>query len=382
MVGAVAGLNTGGPRFAGDNGAADPHIAAVLAAYGAGQESEQAVLTALAGSRLLVPLVEAPPEAPEVAGTSEVAGASGATETTETTGATETAGVTGATGACATGDAHDDGCDHRAARELAFPTLIGRDGRPALLAFTSLAALMSWRPAARPVPTPAEQVWGTAVADSSAVVIDVAGPVPIAVDGARLAALAAGAPPPDPHNDPDLQADVAAALASLPAAASGPVSNGSGSTGPGSAGPSVVGAELAAGPDGTDLAVRLLIRPAPPAPQNTPASRVTEPATQQTRQEAVQHAMQQAAEAIAGRLASRLRRGIQFSAALAPATSAPAAVASTLAAPATTPAAPTLVTAAPTPATPAAPTSAATTPTSATPAPAVSPAPVSSRPHG
>jgi hypothetical protein len=53
----VAGLNTGGQRFAGDNGAADPRIAAVLAAYGAGQESEQAVLTALAGSRLLVPLV-------------------------------------------------------------------------------------------------------------------------------------------------------------------------------------------------------------------------------------------------------------------------------------------------------------------------------------
>jgi SseB protein N-terminal domain len=269
MVGAVAGLNTGGPRFAGDNGAADPHIAAVLAAYGAGQESEQAVLTALAGSRLLVPLVEAPPEAPEVAE------------------------------ACATGDAHDDGCDHRAARELAFPTLIGRDGRPALLAFTSLAALVSWRPEARPVPTPAEQVWGTAVADSSAVVIDVAGPVPIAVDGARLAALAAGAPPPDPHNDPDLQADVAAALASLPA---------------------IVGAELAAGPDGTDLAVRLLIRPVPRVPLDTR----DQPAVQAAMQQAVREAVQQAAEAIAGRLAGRLRRGIQFSAVLAPATAASA----------------------------------------------------------
>jgi hypothetical protein len=269
MVGAVAGLNTGGPRFAGDNGAADPHIAAVLAAYGAGQESEQAVLTALAGSRLLVPLVETPPEGPEVAE------------------------------ACATGDAHDDGCDHRAARELAFPTLIGRDGRPALLAFTSLAALVSWRPEARPVPTPAEQVWGTAVADSSAVVIDVAGPVPIAVDGARLAALAAGAPPPDPHNDPDLQADVAAALASLPA---------------------IVGAELAAGPDGTDLAVRLLIRPVPRVPLDTR----DQPAVQAAIQQAVREAVQQAAEAIAGRLAGRLRRGIQFSAVLAPATAASA----------------------------------------------------------
>jgi SseB protein N-terminal domain len=328
----VAGLNTGGPRFAGDDGAADPRIAAILAAYGAGQESEPAVLTALAGSRLLVPLVEAPAEATRV---------------------TETAGATGATGACATGAAHDDGCDHRAARELAFPTLIGRDGRPALLAFTSLAALMSWRPEARPVPTPAEQVWGTAVGDSCAVVIDVAGPVPIAVDGARLAALAAGAPPPAPQDDPDLQADVAAALASLPVAAGGPGSSGPGLSGPGLSGPgpsgpgltgpSVVGAELAAGPDGTDLAVRLLIRPAPRDPQNTNDPQATRAATQQALQEAVQQAVQQAAEAIAGRLASRLRRGIQFSAALAPHPSAA---------------------------------------TSVTAAPAVSPAPVPSRPHG
>jgi hypothetical protein len=340
----VAGLNTGGPRFAGDDGAADPRIAAVLVAYGAGQESERAVLTALAGSRLLVPLVEAPPEAPEAPEAPGATGSAGATE----------ACVTGDAQAetCATGDAHDDGCDHGAARELAFPTLIGRDGRPALLAFTSLAALVSWRPEARPVPTPAEQVWGTAVADSCAVVIDVAGPVPIAVDGARLAALAAGAPPPDPQHDPDLQADVAAALASLPAAAGGPgsagldssgsASTGSASTGSGSTGPSVVGAELAAGPDGTDLAVRLLIRPAPrapqntpapPASQNTPAPRTTEAATQQALQEAVQQAMQQAAEAIAGRLASRLRRGIQFSAALAPQPSAATSVTATSAVP-------------------------------------------------
>jgi hypothetical protein len=345
----VAGLNTGGPRFAGDNGAADPHIAAVLAAYGAGQESEQAALAALAGSRLLVPLVERPAEA---AASAEVAGACATGDGHAETCATGNAHAE----ACATDAAHDDGCDHRAARELAFPTLIGRDGRPALLAFTSLAALVSWRPDTRPVPTPAEQVWGTAVGDSCAVVIDVAGPVPIAVDGARLAALAAGAPPPDPQDDPDLKADVAAALASLPVAAGGPGSSGPGSAGPGSSGldssasgstgPSVVGAELAAGPDGTDLAVRLLIRPAPRTPQNTPAPRPSQntpaprgsqntgdpraagAATQQALQEAVQQAMQQAAEAIAARLASRLRRGIQFSAVLAPYPSAVTSVTS------------------------------------------------------
>jgi hypothetical protein len=250
-VGAVAGLNTGGQRFAGDDGAADPRIAAVLADYGAGRDSERAVLTALAGGRLLVPLVERPAEDGEPADG---------------------------------GHAHDDGCDHQMATEMAFPTLIGRDGRPALLAFTSLAALVSWRPAARPVPTAAAQVWGTAVADSCAVVIDVAGPVPIAVEGARLAALAAGQPPPAPADDPDVRAEVAAALTELAA--------------PGSA--MVTGAELAAGPDGTDLAVRLLITPA---------------ATQQPA--VIQQMVRRAAEAIAARLAIRLRRGIQFSAAAA-----------------------------------------------------------------
>ena len=118
-------------------------------------------------------------------------------------------------------------------------------------------------------------------------VIDVAGPVPVAVDGARLAALAAGQPPPEPHTDPDIRADVAAALAGTPARAGLPV---------------IAGADLAAGPDGTDLAVRLLLRP--PAPGTL-----------------AQQAVQEAAEAIAARLAGRLRRGIQFSAALA---SAPA----------------------------------------------------------
>jgi hypothetical protein len=279
----VAGLNTGGQRFAGDDGAADPRVAAVLAAYESGEGSERAVLTALAGSRLLVPLVERPAEAAEAPDTSKTGDTS---ETAE---------------ACGAADAHVHGCDHRAARELAFPMLIGRDGRPALLAFTSLAALVSWRPDTRPVPTPSAVVWETAVADSCAVVIDVAGPVPVAVDGARLAALAAGQPPPDPWDDPDIRADVAAALAQSPALAEGPVLAGAAAPGE----PAIVGAELAAGPDGADLAVRLLIS----------SGGVTGPGLQT----AAQRAVQLAAEAIVARLASRLRRGIQFSAALAPA---------------------------------------------------------------
>ncbi|HEY2519234.1 MAG TPA: SseB family protein [Streptosporangiaceae bacterium] len=254
----MAGLNPGGRRPAGDDGTADPTLAAVLARYAAGQESERVMLTALARSRLLVPLVERPGD-----------------------------------------DTHDhqhgdDGCDHRMARDMAFPTLIGRDGRPALLAFTSLAALLGWRAEARPVPTPAGQVWGSAVDGQCAVVIDVAGPVPVAVDGARLAALAAGEPPPEPHTDPDIRADVAAALAAVPAR-------------PGF--PGVAGADLAPGPDGTDLSVRLLLQPAAP---NQPGSGPPAAGRQ------LQQAVQQAAEAIAARLSGRLRRGIEFSAAAAP----------------------------------------------------------------
>ena len=102
---------------------------------------------------------------------------------------------------------------------MVLPTLIGRDGRPAVLAFTGLDALARWRPDARPVPAEADRVWRAAVADGCAVVIDVAGPVPLAVEGARLAALAAGQPVPPPHEDPDVRAEVQAAVAAEPAIA-------------------------------------------------------------------------------------------------------------------------------------------------------------------
>ena len=50
-------LNPGGQQFRDDDGAADPHVTAALAAYYAGQGSEQDALTALAAARLLVPVV-------------------------------------------------------------------------------------------------------------------------------------------------------------------------------------------------------------------------------------------------------------------------------------------------------------------------------------
>ena len=95
---------------------------------------------------------------------------------------------------------------------MALPTLVGSDGRHALLAFTCLQSLARWRPDARPVPVPAGRVWQAGLQEASAVVIDVAGPVPFAVDGARLAALAENRPPPLPHEDPDVRAAAGAAL--------------------------------------------------------------------------------------------------------------------------------------------------------------------------
>jgi hypothetical protein len=223
-------LDPGGQPFRGDRGAADPQLAAALAAYLAGQGSEQAALCALAGARLLVPVI---------------------------------AVLAGDT-APAAGDKNS---------EMMLPKLIGQDGRPAVLAFTCLDALARWRPDARPVPAGADRVWRAAVADGCAVVIDVAGPVPLAVEGARLAALAAGQPVPPLHEDPDVHAAVAAAMAGEP---------------------DIAGFSLASGQlDRTDLAVTLRLA----------AGRTDDWAA----------AVNRAAASIAARLAGRLRRGIEVS---------------------------------------------------------------------
>ena len=168
-------LNPGGQQFRDDRGTADPRVAASLAAYLEGRGSEQAALAALASVRLLVPVV-----------------------------------AVLADGTAAEGDKNS---------EMMLPKLIGQDGRPAVLAFTGLDALARWRPDARPVPAEADRVWRAAVAEGCAVVIDVAGPVPLAVEGARLEALAAGRPVPPAHEDPDVRAEVEAAIASEPAIA-------------------------------------------------------------------------------------------------------------------------------------------------------------------
>jgi hypothetical protein len=151
---------------------------------------------------------------------------------------------------------------------MVLPTLIGQDGRPAVLAFTGLDPLARWRPNARPVPAEADRVWRAAAADGCAVVIDVAGPVPLAVEGTRLAALAAGQPVPAAYEDGDVRAEVEAAIAAEPV---------------------IAGFSLAPSQQ-VDLAVRLHLSAGDWRP-----------------------AVNQVARSIAGRLAGRLRRGVEFS---------------------------------------------------------------------
>ncbi len=186
-------LKAGDERFRRDQGDADPAVAAALLQYAAGTGTEQAVLTALAGARLLVPVVAV--LADHLADSRDAVPPEGRGRRSH---ASDEAAKLAAGG--------------EKASEMAMPAIIGRDGRRALPAFTAAAALRIWQPDARPVPVPAAGVWQSAVQESAAVIIDIAGPVPIAVEGARLAALASGSPVPDLHEDPDVwQVAVAAA---------------------------------------------------------------------------------------------------------------------------------------------------------------------------
>ncbi len=221
--------------FRDDDGSADPRAAAALAAFGSGVGSEHAALSALASSRLLVPIVAVRNESGEQGSAPDQPGAR--------------------PGPASGGDRGS---------EMSLPTLIGRDGRPAIPVFTSVDALARWDARARPVPALARLVWRAAVDGSCAVVVDIAGPVPLAIDGARLAALADGRPVPPPHQDPDVLAVVRAAAAGQPAITGLRVTGGD--RDPAADGPAA-GAPPGAPPAGGagDLQVELTLAPGPPA---------------------------------------------------------------------------------------------------------------------
>jgi type III secretion system (T3SS) SseB-like protein len=146
------------PGFAGDDGAVDPEVAAALAAYDAAVEADArdphpAALAVLQDARVLVPVVA-------VLGEVEL---------------------------------DDQGLAHDKTSDMAAVLLTGRDGRTALLAFTSTASLTAWKPDARPVPVPVRQAAQAALQDrASALVVDLAGPVQFVIEEDELTSLAQG----------------------------------------------------------------------------------------------------------------------------------------------------------------------------------------------
>ena len=77
--------------------------------------------------------------------------------------------------------------------EMSVVTLQAQDGRRALLAFTGLDALRGWQPEARPVPVTLDRAAQTARSeDLAAVLIDIAGPHALVIEGDVLDELAAG----------------------------------------------------------------------------------------------------------------------------------------------------------------------------------------------
>lgn len=141
------------PGFAGDTGEADASLAAALAAYARNELSHGGVLLALQDARLLVPVV---------AMLGEV-------------------------------EYDDQGLAHDKTSDMAAVLMQGGDGRLALLAFSSLGALTAWNPEARPVPVAVRLAAQSAVQEeAAALVLDVAGPTTLVVEGDDLVALAAG----------------------------------------------------------------------------------------------------------------------------------------------------------------------------------------------
>ncbi|MBA8795301.1 hypothetical protein FHX74_002929 [Friedmanniella endophytica] len=149
--------------FPGDDGAADPAVRSALAlgaadgaATTAGDPSAYLrAVAALCTARLLVPVV--------------------ATRIGEATVAAQ------------------DGLVSDKEAEMAVVLLENADGQRAMLAFTGTDALTAWDPSGRPVPVTLDLAARSALSDGAvALVVDIAGPHPLALETALLEQLAAG----------------------------------------------------------------------------------------------------------------------------------------------------------------------------------------------
>lgn len=138
--------------FPDDDGSADPALAAALEAAAADRAGVEAVVTALAGCRVLVPIVA-------------VAG-----ETAMTF----------------------DGLMVDKTSDMAVVTLAAPDGRRTLPVFSSLSRLTAWDPSARPVPVAARPAALAAVDDGCELLVVDPGTAAVVVPRPAVWALAQG----------------------------------------------------------------------------------------------------------------------------------------------------------------------------------------------
>lgn len=148
-----------GSGFPGDTGAPDPALATALQEYAAARDAEARraayldCLGVLSAARLLVPVVAVLGEA----------------------------------------ETGEDGLVRDKSSDMAAVLLTGRDGRTALLSFTGTEAMAAWDPQARPVPVEARLAAQSARQEgAAALLLDVAGPVRLVVEGVDLEGLASG----------------------------------------------------------------------------------------------------------------------------------------------------------------------------------------------
>lgn len=142
------------PGFSDDDGSVSPEVASAMTEYARDPDGRhQQTVAVVQDSRVLVPVVA----------------------------------VLGETEQDAQGVTRDK------SSEMAAVLMRGKDGRLALLAFTGESSLSRWNPAARPVPVSVPQAAQAAVQDGAdALVVDVAGPAMLVVEGDDLRSLAEG----------------------------------------------------------------------------------------------------------------------------------------------------------------------------------------------
>lgn len=155
-----------------DTGEAAAEVTAALAAYAVDAGALPAALAAVADTRLLLAMVEVP------AATFPETGHHHDNHDHEHHDPTDRAGHAD----------HGHGATAMAAVSIQRP-----DGRRGMLAFTGVETLRRWDPTARPLPVTAREAAETALRDGAqALLVDLAGPTRLVLEGDDLAGVAQG----------------------------------------------------------------------------------------------------------------------------------------------------------------------------------------------